>query len=68
MLAPSCLLSQIAKGVTRVQANVEPDKIKTEFEDPLEPDSLQAAGFGSYLGIEKVVMSWNFGPDIYRSD
>ena len=23
----------------QVQANVEPNKIKTEFEDPLEPDS-----------------------------
>ena len=39
MLAPPCLLSQIAKGVRRVQANVGPNKIKTEFEDGLEPDS-----------------------------
>jgi hypothetical protein len=57
MLAPPCLLSQIAKGVTLVQANVEPNKIKTEYENRLEPDSLQAAGFDNCIGIEKVVMS-----------
>jgi hypothetical protein len=40
MFAPPCLLSQIAKGVTRVQVKVWPNKIKTKFEDRLEPDSL----------------------------
>ncbi len=40
MLAAPCLLSQIAMGATRVRVKVELNKIKTECEDPLEPNIL----------------------------